>query len=423
MHIICFGPGPRFKGGIAQYNTSLARALHDAGAQVTIVSWTQQYPAIIPREFLDRSSTATFLEGYDIPVHYLTNWNAPWTWLRTAKAILALRPDKVIIHWYNTTQGLPLAYIAGYLRAHGETEVIFDLHAVEAKERSSLDAWLSRRTLRHGHRFLAHARKSADELIAMFPEYEFELVPRGAHGSVDGKPVRRIQLLYHPIYTLFRPDPAFDREAWRTQHGLKGHVFLFFGFIRKYKGLHQCIAAFARLAGERPDASLLIVGERFWRTVDDHSWSVRTKRALFNVVKRVFLKRSDDEGDYDPLALIDQLGIGDRVVVVDRFIANEQVPPYFQASDAVVLFYETAMSSGVEMLGYNFGIPALATRVGHFPETITDGRNGYLANAGDVEDMVRVMKASMDHPIPPERVMAETRGMSWENYAQAVIQG
>jgi hypothetical protein len=79
-HIICFGPGPKFKGGIAQYNTALARSLKDEGAQVTIVSWTQQYPAIIPREFVDKTSRSDFLEGYDIPVQYLTNWNDPRTW-------------------------------------------------------------------------------------------------------------------------------------------------------------------------------------------------------------------------------------------------------------------------------------------------------------------------------------------------------
>ena len=62
-HIICFGPGPKFKGGIAQYNTALARALKDEGAQVSIVSWTQQYPAIIPREFVDKTSRSSFLEG------------------------------------------------------------------------------------------------------------------------------------------------------------------------------------------------------------------------------------------------------------------------------------------------------------------------------------------------------------------------
>lgn len=444
MNIICFGPGPKFKGGIAQYNTALARALKDEGAQVTIASWTQQYPAIIPREFVDKASRSDFLEGYDIPVKYLTNWNDPRTWRATAKAIGALKPDKVIIQWYNPTQGIPLNTIAKYLRKHCKrTEILFDLHFVAAKEQSSLDARLTRMALRHGHSFIVHAYRTAEELKALMPEKAFEVTLDGkrANGEwsmVNGEarpghserpihhspaPIHAILKLYHPIYTLFKPDPAFDKEAWKAQHNLRKHVFLFFGFIRKYKGLHYCIEAFAALAKQRDDVSLMIVGERFWQTVDQRKLSTKVKNAVFGTLKKLFLKKADDERDYDPLALLDTLGIRDRTLVVDRFIPNEEVPPYFQAADTIVLFYETATPSGVESLSYNFKLPAVATRVGHFPETITDGFNGYLANPKDIADMVRVMNASIDRPIPRENVLEATRTMSWANYAKAVLNG
>ena len=441
--VVCFGPGPRFKGGIAQYNTALARALKDEGAEVTIVSWTQQYPAIIPREFVDKASRSDFLEGYDIPVHYLTNWNAPGTWKKTAKAIAALKPDKVIIQWYNPTQGIPLNTIAKYLRKHTKAEVLFDLHFVAAKEQSSLDTRLTRMALRHGHSFIVHAYKTADELKALMPDGSFEVTLDGhsearslvvgrrsmaAHTSElgprtnDQRP-KTILKLYHPIYSLFKPDPAFDKEAWKTRHGLKGHVFLFFGFIRKYKGLHHCLRAFAELAKQRDDVSLMVVGERFWQTVDTRKLSTKLKNAVFGTLKKLFLKKADDEQGYDPLALVDELGIRDRVLVVDRFVPNEEVPPYFQAADSIVLFYETATPSGVESLSYNFKLPAVATRVGHFPETITDGYNGYLAKPNDLADMVRVMNKAVDQPIPREHVVEATKTMSWANYAKAVLAG
>lgn len=441
--IVCFGPGPKFKGGIAQYNTALARALKDEGAQVTIVSWTQQYPAIIPREFVDKASRSDFLEGYDIPVKYLTNWNDPRTWWSTAKAIAALQPDKVIIQWYNPTQGIPLNTIAKYLRKHTKAEILFDLHFVAAKEQSSLDARLTRMALRHGHSFIVHAYKTAEELKALMPEKQFDLTldgrsgarslvrgPRSmaAHSSGLGPTTRdqrpkTILKLYHPIYTLFKPDPAFDKETWKAQHHLRKHVFLFFGFIRKYKGLHYCIEAFAELAKQRDDVSLMIVGERFWQTVDQSKLSTKLKNAVFGTLKKLFLKKADDERDYDPLALVDTLGIRDRTLVVDRFIPNEEVPPYFQAADTIVLFYETATPSGVESLSYNFKLPAVATRVGHFPETITDGFNGYLATPKNIADMVRVMNASIEQPIPRENVVEATKTMSWANYAKAVLRG
>jgi glycosyltransferase involved in cell wall biosynthesis len=426
MHVVCFGPGPKFKGGIAQYNTALARSLKDEGAQVTIVSWTQQYPAIIPREFVDKASRSDFLEGYDIPVKYLTNWNDPRTWGATAKAIAALKPDKVIIQWYNPTQGIPLNTIANYLRKHTSAEILFDLHFVAAKEQSSLDARLTRMALRHGHSFIVHAYKTSDELKALFEHEELTITLDGAR-TIGQKPAangqRTILKLYHPIYTLFKPDSTFDKEAWKAQHHLRKHVFLFFGFIRKYKGLHYCIEAFAELAKQRDDVSLMIVGERFWQTVDQSKLSTKLKNAVFGTVKKLFLKKADDERNYDPLAMIEMLGLKDRTLVVDRFIPNEEVPPYFQAADTIVLFYETATPSGVESLSYNFKLPAVATRVGHFPETITDGFNGYLAEPRNIADMVRVMNASIDQPIPRENVVEATKNMSWANYAKAVLNG
>ena len=228
---------------------------------MTIVSWTQQYPAIIPREFVDKTSRSDFLEGYDIPVKYLTNWNDPRTWRTTAKAIAALQPGKVIIQWYNPTQGIPLNAIAKYLRKNTNAEILFDLHFVAAKEQSSLDARLTRMALQHGHSFIVHAYKTAEELKALMPEKKFEVTLDGRRGTgyrVSGSgtastaasavPVPTthypILKLYHPIYTLFKPDPNFNKAAWKKEHNLRQHVFLFFGFIRKYKGLHYCIEPF-----------------------------------------------------------------------------------------------------------------------------------------------------------------------------------
>mgnify|MGYP003959027489 FL=1 len=98
--IVCFGPGPMFKGGIANYNTSLAKAFDKIeNTEVHIVSWTQQYPAIIPRDFIDRKSKVDQLEGTNINVHYITNYNNPLSWKATVKLIKSLNPDKVIFQW------------------------------------------------------------------------------------------------------------------------------------------------------------------------------------------------------------------------------------------------------------------------------------------------------------------------------------
>jgi len=417
--VVCFGPGPQFKGGMANYNTSLAKAFDAQGIETHIVSWTQQYPAIIPRDFIDRKSRQDQLAGTNIRVHYVTNYNNPRTWAQTVRLVRELQPDAFIVQWSIALQGFPLGWILRRLRkvAPG-VELIIDLHFVLQKEGSSLDRRASRYGLSPADSFLVHALKTARELEALFPKRRFVLTEQGPR-SLEPNTTTVVKL-YHPIYDMFRPDPAFDIAAAKREMGLRQHVFLFFGFIRKYKGLHNVLPAFAQLASRRNDVSLMVVGESFWQTLDTKKFSTRVKKALFGAAKSLFLKKADDEQNYNPLAMIDELGIRDRVFVMNEFVPNEDVHRYFQVADAIVLYYETATPSGVESISYNFELPALATRVGHFPETIQDGFNGYLAEPGNIDDMARQMERFIEQPLPRENVRKSSEFMSWANYAQAI---
>jgi glycosyltransferase involved in cell wall biosynthesis len=417
MKVVLFGPGPMFKGGISNYNTSLAKAMDKLGAEVHIVSWTQQYPAIIPRDFIDRSSKSDFMEGTGIQVHYMTNYNNPFSWWSTVALIKKINPAMVVFQWAIALQGLPMGWMSRRLKNSG-IEVVFDLHLVVQKESSSIDRFFTRYGLKTAKTFVTHAYKTADELKTIFPREAYEINENGVR-SRDKKTVIK---LYHPIYDLYSPMPDFDVEAQKKEWGLKKHVFLFFGFIRKYKGLHNALYAFDRLRKERNDVSLLVVGESFWKTLDQKKWSTRIKSALFGFAKKLVLKNADNEQEYNPLALIEELDMGEDVKAFNGFVPNEEVYKYFQVADCIVLYYLTATPSGVESLSYNFRLPVLATRVGHFPETIKDGYNGYLAEAGDIESMTAQMRRMIDHPVPGSNIAGAARKMSWENYAKAILQ-
>ncbi|MEO0900194.1 MAG: glycosyltransferase [Bacteroidota bacterium] len=419
--IVCFGPGPMFKGGISNYNTALAKAL-DAmpDHEVHIVSWTQQYPAIIPRDFVDRSSKASLLEGTNIQVTYLTNYNNPATWRQTVNAIKEINPDKVILQWAIAIQGLPMGWMARKLKKETQAEVIFDVHVLVQKEASALDKSFTKYGLKIADSYIAHAYKTAEELEAAFPKLVFNLTENGERVEAKDE-LRNIIKLYHPVYNLFQPDPDFDIEAFKEERGLKKNVFLFFGFIRKYKGLHNVIPAFAKVREKRDDVSLLIVGESFWKTLDNSKFSTRVKNFLFGAAKKIFLRKSDDEQNYNPLALVDELGLKDDVVLFNEFVPNEDVHKYFQVSDCILTYYLTATPSGVESLAYNFELPVLATNVGHFPETIKDGFNGYLAEGENVDSMAEKMILFLDKPIERANVAKAAEKMSWDNYAEVIM--
>jgi glycosyltransferase involved in cell wall biosynthesis len=413
--VVCFGPGPLFKGGIQNYNTSLALALDRRGdCEVHIVSWTQQYPAIIPREFVDKSSKTDLLKGSNVQVHYVTNYNNPLTWRETVQYVKSIGASKVIIQWSIALQGLPLYFIAKGLKRLG-VEVIFDVHFVQQKEHSAIDKVLTKWALGQATTILVHALKTYEELQSVFPTKQFYLT------EIGDRKANTVIKLFHPIYDLFQPQENLDIDQLKSQWGLKKHVFLFFGFIRRYKGLDQAIQAFAKVRAQRDDVSLVIAGESFWNTLDQSKWSTRIKQTLFGWAKRILLNKKDDEREDQPLEWIEKLGLEKDCYVVNRFIGNEEVPPFFQVSDAVLLFYRTATPSGIESLSYNFSLPLLATKVGHFPETIQDGYNGYLAQDGDIEDMAKVMLQFLDHPIDRAHVKEKTKMMSWDRYAAAIL--
>lgn len=429
--IVCFGPGPRFKGGIANYNTSLAKTLDsETEHEIHIVSWTQQYPSIIPRKFEDTSSKTDFMEGSSIQIHYLINYNNPLSWLQTAQFIADLKPDKVIFQWAIAIQGIPMGFLARKLYKISSAEIIFDLHFVIQKEGSKIDNLCTQFGIKPAHTYLTHAYKTVDELKTLFPNQHFEVNETGERvGKLTDDTSRRKQhtaiktviKLYHPVYDLYAPDPTFDTERFKKELGLKKHVFLFFGFIRKYKGLHMAIEAFSEVAKSRDDVSFLICGEEFWTTLDPKKWTTKIKNVLFSGIKKILLSKNSDERNYRPLKRINELGVKENTVVVNTFIPNEDVHKYFQVADSSILFYETATPSGVESLTYNFELPILATRVGHFPETIKDGYNGYLAEAGDTHSMTHVMLKSIDQPIDRKHVRKAAAKMSWTNYVHAIL--
>ena len=389
------------------------------GTKVHMVSWLQQYPSIVPREFLDKKSQLDFLEGSDIQCKYITNYNNPFSWGATARYMADLNPDIVIIQWSIAIQGLPIGAIVDRLKRLCDCEVIMDLHFVIQKEKSKIDRIFTKRGIRHADSYIVHALKTYRELQALFPQRKFRLIdhePR--HKETDD--VKNVLKLFHPIYDLYRPDPTFDVEAFKRAHGLKENVFLFFGFIRKYKGLHNVIRSFHQLTQQRDDVSLLICGESFWNTLDATSLVTKVKEVLFGAAKKIFLGANEDEKNYRPLDLIESLGVPD-VVLFNEFIPNEDVHKYFQVADVAVLYYLTATPSGIESLSYNFDLPIVATKVGHFPETIVEGENGYLAEANDINSMTQVLHRSLEDPIPRQKIVDYKENLSWETYARAIL--
>ena len=125
----------------------------------------------------------------------------------------------------------------------------------------------------------------------------------------------------------------------------KSFVYLFFGYIRPYKGLTQLMEAFSQVEGD--ELRLLIAG----RGVD----------------------RSAEQVVAD-LARLDE-----RVILHIGLVPNELVQHYVNAADVVVLPFTSILTSGSLILAMGFRKPVIAPAVGCIPEVADDGM-GILYN-------------------------------------------
>jgi glycosyltransferase involved in cell wall biosynthesis len=146
--------------------------------------------------------------------------------------------------------------------------------------------------------------------------------------------------------------PTTGTSAMAERNGL-----VFFGTIRHYKGLDVLLHALARV----PDVRLSVVGE--------------------------FRDGSDSARE-----LIARLGLTDRVTVRPGYLPADEIADLFATADAVVLPYRAATASQHVALAHQHGVPVIATRVGNFPDVISDGVDGLLCEPDDVDDLTHAIQ-------------------------------
>jgi glycosyltransferase involved in cell wall biosynthesis len=204
------------------------------------------------------------------------------------------------------------------------------------------------------------------------------------------------ELGVEPARVQVIPHGAFEHlttPGTGTPAGLEGldgrRVVLFFGLVRPYKGVDLLIEAFA---GAPADAVLLVVG--------------MPRTPIEPLQRRAH-----------------ELGIGDRVRFVPRFVPDEELPSYFHRADLVALPYREIDQSGVLYTALAFGAPLLLSAVGGFPEVAARGA-ARLVEPGDMASLREGLVAMLDDT-DGRRRMSEAALLlareehSWDSVAEA----
>ena len=362
MKICLIGPIHPLRGGIAHYNAQLGLELTNRHETVAI-SFSRQYPGML---FPGRTQLDPSTKGPGLASEALLDSINPLSWFLAARRIAELSPDLAVVHWWNPFFAPCIGTTVRLARRRSRATVVFICHNVIPHEPFPATSFLTRFALAPGDAWLVHSEADRRGVESLGLKGRILMMPQPP-GKGFGK--------------------LLSKETAANRLGLSGNILLFFGLIRRYKGLPQLLQAMP-LVLKRLDCTLLVVGEFY-------------------------------EGKDRCLNLITALGLEQKVRIIDRFVPDEEVSLYFSAADLVVLPYESATQSAIIPIAHAFERPVVTTRVGGLPEAVRDGETGLLVEPSNPAALAAAIIRFYEEKMEPtlRRNIAQQRPFSWEDLA------
>jgi D-inositol-3-phosphate glycosyltransferase len=365
MNIIILGPAYPLRGGIAHHTALLSRELgkkHD----VRVITFKRQYPKLL---FPGKTQKETGGELLRVQSEELLDSVNPFNWMATGWNIRSRAADLLIFAHSMPFFGPCYGTIAAIAQWRTKTKTLFLCHNIVPHERRWGDAALTKYALRSADYFLVQSQEVEQDLLRMVPDARYVVSP-------------------HPVYELFgAPLPKGDS---RNRLGISAkNVLLFFGYIRRYKGLGVLIEAMKYCEN---DVLLLVVGEFY-----------------------------EDESLYRQK--VKKMGLESCIRFVSEYVPQEDVAAYFSAADVVVLPYLSATQSGIAQVAYNFDKPVIATDVGGLGDVVRNNVTGYLVPSNDPHALAQSIQRFFEEQREAEfaaNVHQEKRKYSWEAMASAI---
>ena len=361
--IIIIGPAFPYRGGIANFNNALAKTYYKRGDDVIVISFSLQYPSFL------FPGTTQYEKGNPpegLKIKRLINSINPFNWIRVAKKINKENPDLVIIRYWLPFMAPCLGTIANLLNKKIKILAITD--NIIPHEKRIGDYFLTKYFIRSCDAFLTLSSSVLDELNQFTKSTFKKFIP-------------------HPIYDIF--GRSINKEKALITLGLnpKDKHLLFFGFVRKYKGLDLLLNAMADDRILSMGIKLIIAGEFY-----------------------------DDEIDYTNL--IKNLGIEKNIILRSDFIPADKVKNYFCAADMITQTYRTATQSGVTQIAYSFERPMLVTNVGGLAEIVPHNKVGYVTSKKpkDIADAIVEFYKNNKEKIFALNTKKEKKRFSWDSF-------
>ena len=211
------------RGGISHFVGLLYKKLK-AENQVNVITFKRQYPSIF---FPGKSQLETNDNVEKIPTEVLVDSINPLNWINIGMKIRKDAPDLLIFKYWMPFFGPCFGTISRIARSNKKTKILVICDNVIPHERKPGDIIFTKYFLKAVNYFIVMSKSVQKDLEKLIPNAEN-------------------RLLFHPVYSNF--GDAVNKDEAREKLNLSAEkVILFFGFIRKYKGLDTLFYALSYL--------------------------------------------------------------------------------------------------------------------------------------------------------------------------------
>lgn len=366
--IVLLGSAYPYKVGSSQFNERLAQEFGSNDFDITIFTFTLQYPSFL---FPGKSQFSDKEKPEGLKIARKINTINPFNWIKVGRELKRLKPDIVLIRYMMPFMSPSMGTIARIAKKNKITKIIGLIDNAIPHEKRLGDNLLSNYFFKPIDKFLYMSDKVKNDLATFGVETNTAFCP-------------------HPLFDFYGEKIPKKYAAKNLNIALEPSYLLFFGIIRNYKGLDLLLNAFNHEYFKDNNIKLLVAGEFY--------------------------------SDYEKYeTLIKELQLEKQVIVHNRFIPDAEVSSYFSLSDLLVLPYKSATQSGVTQVGFFYDIPMLVTNVGGLGELI-DKSIGYIVepNSKEIQTALIDFYQNKRQQVMSSSVSIKKEDFSWKRMVNTI---
>lgn len=360
MKIALMGPFSPYRGGIKHFNTLLHRHFVEDHT-VLPINYRHLYPNFL---FPGTSQFDAGVSTEESVGDRLFSPLSPFSWLQVYRKLKNWSPDLVIFKYWMPFFAPGIGSVMRLVKRTGAKSICI-IDNLTPHEHRLGDHMLNKYMVNATDGFIAMSNIVEEQLLELKPHASYRLSP-------------------HPVYNNFGPRIA-QADARRTLGlGANEPVILYFGFIRKYKGLLTLLDALPQVI-ERIGVKTIVAGEYY-----------------------------DPPDEYQ--ARINEHNLAPHLINATKYIPDDEVALYFSAADLVVLPYITATQSGIVSIALEYELPCIVTNVGGLPLVVRHEKTGLIVppdNKTALAEAIIAYFTTINREEMTENVRREKEHYSW----------